>query len=239
MTIGTPSEPTGNPPGSRWRAAFSDYPAIAKDIFILVLGVLLAFSIDRAGEAWSTDQQTRAVEAALTEEMRVSLGHAVEITALADCRAARVRAMIAAIRAGDPLTARPPLPSRPWTDAVWQSALSSGAAEEVRRERLIAYSRLYGGFQALFERQFHIRDNLLAADVAAFPGITVSDRAEASARLNMVGADLTLSNRIAGQMLRIARDELGVEPPTVGREALAVRVADCGAFPTEANPAND
>lgn len=224
-----PPETTAPKPASRWLTAFSDRPAILKELTILVLGILLAFGIDRAGEAWATDQQTRAVETALAEEVAVGLGHALELTTLETCRAEGLQALQAAVRAGEAPPARPRISARPWTDAVWRSALSSGAAEQLPRERLIAYSQLYGGFQALAQKQLAVRDNLLASDIARFPGVGVSERAQAATHMTIANADLTLSSRIAGQMLEIARDELGLEPTAEIRTWAESLIPDCGA----------
>ena len=208
---------------SRWLAAFSDGPGMLREIVIVVVGVLLAFAADRAGEAMAVAHRTRTTEAALKVEVQTSLLHAAEVGAYAECRDARVMRMTAAVRAGQPAPARLNLPSRPWTSAVWRSALASGAAEELPRDRLIAYSRLYSGFEALSERQFLMRDHLLAARVADFPGASVSDRAGAATHLSALTADLILSKTIADQMLEIARTEVGLipAPQAVARFAAA------------------
>ncbi|HYC66975.1 hypothetical protein [Brevundimonas sp.] len=214
MTEAGPEAPADSPKRrSAWLAAFSDGPGMSREIFIVVVGVLLAFAVDRGGEAWATRQRTQAAEAALSVEVETSLLHAAEVVAYADCRRARVVRMAAAVRAGEPSPVRLGLTSRPWTSAVWRSTLASGAAEELPRHRLIAYSRLYGGFEALFQRQFVMRDHLFAARVADFPGVTASDRAQAATHLSVLDADLMISRTIAAQMLEIARTDLGLAPP--------------------------
>jgi hypothetical protein len=187
-----------------------------REVVIVVVGVLLAFGADRAGEAMATAHRMAAAEAALKVEVETSLLNAAEVVAYAECRTARVSRVAAAIRAGDLSPVRLGSSSRPWPDAVWRSALASGAAEELPRDRLIAYSLLYGGFEALAERQFVMRDHLIAARMADFPGVTASDRAQAETHLSILRADLMISKTIAAQMLEIARRDLGLTPPREG-----------------------
>lgn len=230
MTTPEPGAPIAPPaPRSRWLAAFSDGPGMLREIVIVVAGVLLAFGADRAGEAMATAQRTKTAEAGLRVEVRRSLLHAAEVVSYADCRRDRVAEMTAAVRARQPLPAPLSLPIRPWTNAVWRSALTSGAAEDLPRERLTAYARLYGGFEALFERQFTMRDHRIAAGAADFPGIGASDRAEAATRLALLQADLNISATIATEMLEIARTDLDMAPPSQGAARFARAAATtCG-----------
>lgn len=221
---------------SRWLQAFSDGPGILREIVIVVAGVLLAFGADRAGEAMATAQRTKTAEAGLRVEVRLSLLHATEVVAYADCRRDRVAEMMAALRAAQPLPAPLSLPIRPWTNAVWRSALASGAAEDLPRERLTAYARLYGGFEALFERQFTIRDHRIAAGAADFPGIGASDRAEAATHLALLQADLNISATIATEMLEIARTDLGLAPPSQGGARFARAAATTCGPPSSPEP---
>lgn len=135
--------------------------AVAWELAIVVLGVMIALGAQEAVEAHRWRDEARRTEDALTIELADSIVHATERQMVNRCLSDRLTSLIGKVSSNKgPWSADPmPLeraalgvaivpaayrtPDRPWNDNVWESAQSGGVFTHMPRERVAAFSKIY------------------------------------------------------------------------------------------------
>lgn len=150
--------------------------AVAWELAIVVIGVLIALGAQQAVEALRWRDEVRLTEDALTIEIAEAVLHASERQMVSRCLSDRLAYLIGKVNAtqgswsGDPMPleqaalgvsivpAAYRTPNRPWNDNVWESAQSGGVFIHMPRERVAAFSNIYSIMEGLrqmndFEQQ--------------------------------------------------------------------------------------
>jgi hypothetical protein len=120
----------------------------AKEVGIIVLGVLIALGAEQTVQLLHHRDQVRHGEEALRDNFARFVQYKVELDQEAPCmaaRAAQIRALIDAAAVTHRLPAVGPIPqpyARPWQIDTWDAMVASQAATYVPHEREILYSRV-------------------------------------------------------------------------------------------------
>jgi hypothetical protein len=148
------------------------------EVGIVVLGVLIALAADQWVQSYRNQEGARYTEAALKAELYEAARFAAERLILEKClsdRIAHVSAKLAGVRgqwSADRLTPRAAglnralpvvyrTPKRPWVTDAWQVAVSSATPQDIPRNRVSAYSKLYNAIANL--QQTNEQEYALAA----------------------------------------------------------------------------
>ena len=141
--------------------------AVAWELVIVVLGVLIALAAQQAVEERSWREEVRLTEDALTIEIAASVVHASERQVVNRCLSDRLAHLIGKISSnegpwsGDPLplqgttgvTITTPAayrtPNRPWNDDVWVATQNGGVFSHMPRERVAAFAKVYARMEGL------------------------------------------------------------------------------------------
>jgi hypothetical protein len=156
---------------------------LAREIGIIVIGVLIALAGEQLVVALNRAYEARATEAALRQEVGISLIYAAERVMVGPCLKGRLVGLSQALQQGGdwraiPLSwpgairgigdVRPGLPvayaapARGWYDNSWQAVLASGAAAHMSEARLRTYGLLYRFIDGFRTRQLR-EDALIPA----------------------------------------------------------------------------
>ncbi|MDB5495131.1 MAG: hypothetical protein JWP86_2468 [Phenylobacterium sp.] len=120
----------------------------AKEVGIIVLGVLIALGAEQTVQALHHRDEVRHGEEALRDNFARFVQYKVELDQEAPCmaaRAAQIRAIIDRAAVDRRLPAVGPIPqpyARPWQIDTWDAMVSSTAATYVPHQREILYSRI-------------------------------------------------------------------------------------------------
>jgi hypothetical protein len=137
--------------------AFHGWREFAKEVGIIVLGVLIALGFEQVAQAWHWHEQARATRQALVNEIEYSDLWAEERLAVQQCLRDRISDLTAKLNTANPqwtadpaVLGRPrspigiafetgiPLvyraPHRPWLSDEWQTAKSSGVIDHMDRD---------------------------------------------------------------------------------------------------------
>jgi hypothetical protein len=142
--------------------------AVAWEVAIVVLGVLIALGAQEAVESRRWREEVRLTEDALTIEIAESVLHASERQMVNRCLSDRLASLIGKVSSnqgpwkGDPMpvnrssravttvSAAPyRTPNRPWSGNVWEAAQNGGVFNHMRRERVAAFSKVYARMEGL------------------------------------------------------------------------------------------
>ena len=141
--------------------AFHGWRELAKEVGIIVLGVVIALTFEQLVQTWHWHQQVRTTRQALAHEVELGSMFAIERVAVEPCLRDRIAHLAARLNAkrdrwsGDPMVQphyRSDLvpvrsvegslpqsfisPSRPWLSDEWQMAKSTGVISHMRREEV-------------------------------------------------------------------------------------------------------
>ena len=130
----------------RWRP-------FAKEVSIIVLGVVIALVGQQIVEAANWSQQVGEARAALSVEFSGDIALADERAEIAPCIARRIQDIAAILDTAGRTGRLPPVgqiggpPDRTWTVASWSSTLASQTAAHLPQKQLLDYGSLatYGG----------------------------------------------------------------------------------------------
>lgn len=137
--------------------AFHNWREFAKEVGIIVLGVLIALGFEQLVQAWRWHEQARQTRKTLTSEIEYSALWAEERLAVQPCLRNRISRLIAKLNSrssewsADPVTLGPvrnpigrsletgiPLvyqaPHRPWLRDEWETAKSGGVIDHMDRD---------------------------------------------------------------------------------------------------------
>ena len=136
--------------------------AVAWELVIVVLGVLIALAAQEAVEERRWREEVRLTEDALAIEIAQSVVHASERQLVNRCLSDRLAHLIGKVSSnagawsGDPLplpkvatgvkTTTPATyrtPNRPWNDDVWVATQNGGVFSHMPRERVAAFAKVY------------------------------------------------------------------------------------------------
>ena len=142
--------------------------AVAWELAIVVLGVLIALGAQEAAEELRWRDEVRLTEDALTIEIADSVVHASERQMVSRCLSDRLGNLIGKVSSnqgrwmGDPMPInRSPravttvsnapyrTPNRPWSGNVWEAAQNGGVFNHMKRERVAAFSKVYARMEGL------------------------------------------------------------------------------------------
>lgn len=135
--------------------------AVAWELAIVVLGVVIALAAQQAVETASGRDEARRTEEALTVEIAASVVHASERQMVSRCLGDRLTYLIGKVSSnggpwkGDPMPLRMiattvksapaayRTPNRKWNDDVWVATQNGEVFGHMPRERVTAFSRIY------------------------------------------------------------------------------------------------
>jgi hypothetical protein len=123
--------------------------ALAGEIGIIVVGVLIALGAQQLAEDWHQRAELRDAEAAMTSELRDDdLPQAFTRAAIYQCYADQLDSIESAIASGDRTKvlalARAYAPIvRTWDDQAWQAALASQVLAHSGAERMLGWANAY------------------------------------------------------------------------------------------------
>lgn len=123
---------------------------LAKEIGVIVVGILIALGLEQAVEAYRTSERTELSRRAIDAEVRFNLAKANRELDMRDCMARQLAALSDAIGAQDQarvrrlLAASQVVRSFPWTDVAWRTAVASDAADHFGGALRRKYSLMYG-----------------------------------------------------------------------------------------------
>ena len=142
--------------------------AVAWELAIVVLGVLIALGAQQAVEELRWRDEVRLTEDALTIEIAESVVHASERQMVNRCLSDRLSHLIGKVSSnvgpwsGDPLPlsrtatsvkittpAAYRTPNRPWNDDVWVATQNGGVFSHMSRERVAAFAKVYARMESL------------------------------------------------------------------------------------------
>ena len=146
----------------------SGWNAVAWELAIVVVGVLIALGAQQAVEERRWRDEVRLTEDALTIEIADSVLHASERQMVNRCLSDRLTRLISKVSSnegpwsGDPLplprttysvkTTTPAVyrtPNRPWNDDVWVATQNGGVFSHMPRERVAAFAKVYARMKGL------------------------------------------------------------------------------------------
>jgi len=208
----------------------------AKEIGIIVIGVLLALAGEQIVETLSWRHKTAEAEAALRRELAVNLSYAAEQQALGVCANRYIDILQTAVATNRPEVIAalyrlgPPTHPHPWRFDTWTAALNAQAPEHMAAERVQAYSLAARFVNAEDNQQWEMTD--LWSDALAGRFGRLEDPSVASELLK--AADRLRANEarradITGALLATSRQSLGVLPSTERAAEFHKVVADCEA----------
>ena len=206
------AKPRRRRPSSRWAK-------LAREIGIIVVGVLLALAAEQTVEAISWRQRADTAERVMSDELSRNLTFAAERGAMERCADRYLALLERAVLASDTATIQRlaamerPFRPRPWRTTSWDATLSTQVADHLDSERLGRYALVFTSIGAERDRQFAIAENF----VEALSGRFAAANDSASRQLQLIAIDklrqdLRLSALIAQQLLDESREGLGVSP---------------------------
>lgn len=204
----------------------------AREILIVVIGVLIALAAGEAADALNWRQQVRAAEQAMNSDITANLAFAAEQAMLEPCVDRYLDAVAAATRAHDAAAIRRmvaigrPFAARPWRTTAWDAALSTEVANHFPPGRLARYAALFAGVATQRDRQFGIGATFVEAtsgrdgirgDVVLHQELLAIDRLRSA---------LGLSAVISRQLLAAGK-AAGLAPPPASLAERRARLARC------------
>lgn len=152
--------------------AFHGWREFAKEVGIIVLGVLIALGFEQVVEQWRWHEQASQTREALTSEIQYSALWARERIAVQQCLRGRIAQLTAKLNnaspewTADPVVLGKPLnaigrelqtevppvyraPHRPWLSDEWETAKSSGVIDHMDRREVRNLEFIYRNIQQL------------------------------------------------------------------------------------------
>jgi len=143
--------------------AFHGWRELAKEVGIIVLGVLIALSFEQLVQEWRWREQVRGARRSLTTEVENSALFSIERLAVQPCLRGRIAYLEAKLNSGNPnwaadpmMLARPtapgfelttPLPydvpHRPLVSDIWDTAKSTGIIDHMDPKEAHAFEFMY------------------------------------------------------------------------------------------------
>jgi hypothetical protein len=188
--------------------------ALAGEVGIIVVGVLIALGAEQAVEAWHWREKVRAAERSLDFEMNVQLDNAEGAVALNRCSVAWFGTLEKAILAHDSVTiqrlyaAHPPYEERAWRSTAWQAAMSTQVADHVDATTMAQYGFLYNGTEEARELQRSLIADFDEATMGRLGDVGESSTALQLAAAERLRGELRDMKAISAGMLLVARGGL-------------------------------
>ena len=145
----------------RPKAPIHGLKGFAKEVGIIVLGVLIALAGEQGVEALNWRHQVAEAKATLKDELAVDAADFYERTAVDRCLTGHLDAIEAALaRSGAawrPLPETGPhediyrAPWRPYPAQAWQNVLANGAAAHMPRQDMLTYEAIYNNVAELHQ----------------------------------------------------------------------------------------
>jgi hypothetical protein len=157
------------------------------ELFVIVLGVLIALGFGEIAEDWNWRQKTEDGDARLRVELRNIFGHAAEQVIVQPCILAQLDGIRAHLADTGPRAAPLPLddypnnlavlrlPTRPWSDAIWQALQQDGTATHFPRERQRYLGILYSQVETMRGLVMQSSDAAGRTLVTGYPGPLAPD----------------------------------------------------------------
>jgi hypothetical protein len=218
------------------KGAIRGWRELAKEIGIIVVGVLIALGAEQAVEALHWQHRVGEAEKAMAAELKQNMADGYYRLAVEPCLSAKLETVRQALAAshdtGAPVPILPPIraPLRPWQSDEWDSARALQITDHMPTERLTAWSQSY--FFATAERGTQTEEQRALIDLNTLS--VNAGRLEPAERdrlfLALVGARKQLSLMSLGPTLMIQRaGALGLTlSPAEMRKVLAQAKDDFG-----------
>jgi hypothetical protein len=168
---------------------------LAREIGIIVIGVLIALGGEQLVVAVNRAYEARATEEALRQEVGNGLINAAERVMVGPCLSARLAELSQAVNQGAVWRANPwspantPVPFwfgrlprvyrapiRPWNNNSWQAVTSSGGAAHLSEEQLRHYGLYYREIEQLRETQAREGELIAAIQPLAYDQALSADK---------------------------------------------------------------
>ena len=202
------------------------------EISVIVIGILIALSLEQGVEAWRLREKIDAGEASIRAEFSDQLAYATLFLKLKPTLDTQVEKLEAAAVAGDHAEAArlassvAPFEMRPWSVSAWDAAASEQIVSHIDSSRRRNYQILRRQVTTMSEIQYRLKDNyatLLGARLLVHSDAIVAEQINAAEHLR---SDSVLATIVASTMIERA-SKLGLQPtPERLKTALADR-ADC------------
>lgn len=200
------------------------WPAFANEIFVIVVGVLIALGFEALVEEFNWRGKAEDGEARLRVEMHNLFGHAAEQVIVAPCVLAQLDGIRAHLSAGGPRSEPMPLdrfpnnlavlrlPTRPWSSAIWEALQQDGTATHFPLDRQRYLGNFYSGAETMRALVMQSGDAAGRMLVTGYPGELPPDMRTS---LLLTAAEqyrrTQYMTRLAAQMMGSLRD-LGYAP---------------------------
>lgn len=209
--------------------AFHGWHELAKEVGIIVLGVLIALSFEQLVQEWRWRSQVRTARQAFTNELGYDALFASERVAIQQCLRDRINNLTTKLNSSggrwtaDPMifgkarrpiakgrlvTAIPPAyraPHRPFLADEWETAKTSGVLDHMGREDVHDFEFIYKGINEL--RSFEEEETSLAPQLSFLSfdqTLEPQSRVQATitlARLDALNSDIALvSQQLLGSI---------------------------------------
>jgi hypothetical protein len=202
--------------------AFHGWREFAKEVGIIVLGVLIALGFEQVVQAWHWRVEARHTRQALTNEAILSALWAEERIAVQQCLRERIAQLATKLNNGgpnwtaDPVIlgrARNPMgretetaipaayhtPHRPWLTDEWETAKSTGIVDHMDREDVRLFEFVFRTVSEL--RNYQNEETMLAPQVS-FLSFNQSLDPQSRVQTLVTLARLDYINGMEGQMAR-------------------------------------
>lgn len=234
--------------------AIHGWREFAKEVGIIVLGVLIALGFEQVVQMWRWHEQVRTTRAALTNEVILSALWAEERLAVQPCLHQRVRELVTKLNSGamnwtgDPLMvgrARHPIgrefetaipvvyrtPHRPWLTDEWETAKATGVVDHMDREDVRLFEFIFrsvGELQAYQDQETTLQPQI--SYLSFNQNLDPQSRVQALVTLARLDYLNGIETGMAREMLSAARlahlptDRMKIGPRTTTLRAATQRV---------------
>ena len=198
------------------------------EIGTIVVGILIALGLEQVIETIHWHNEVKEAEASIEAEILGNAEYAYVRAADFDCAEGQLDRIEAALVAsrdhGQPVPPMPPYvrPLTPFHDDAWRAAISSGVANHIPREKLLAYSQVY-----FFSNEQ--RDSMMPQDLRAMDSLNTltvnAGRLQPAERDRLFQALVferrsVLQGSLAAQNVVQNAEDVGITVPTKRRAEL-------------------
>ncbi len=187
------------------------------EIGVIVVGILIALSLEQGVEAWCWHEKTEGAETAVRTELSDQLAYATLLLKLKPGFDARIAKLAGATAAGDHgevarLAALPaPFVMRPWSSTAWDAAASEQIVSRLDPHRRRIYELMHRQVQAELDLEWRIKDNYATLLGARLPAGGDAAAAQQIAAADHLRSDSDMASLVGKAMVEEA-DAIGLKP---------------------------
>lgn len=199
--------------------AVHSWGELAREVGVVVIGIVIALLSEQAVEALHWTQKTEAVRTSLDRELSRDLAFAAEQQTMKVCAARYLDALETAIIHNDAKAANalhdlgPPFNAHPWQNDAWDLALAEQIADHLGRKDLANYAIAFRRVSTERELQFQIYDNVAEAMTVRYglPNNPAVEQAQLAA-LDKLRTEENIVLAISGSLVGKQGPALGIKP---------------------------